>query len=127
MDGSSSKETSSRRSCREGDRPQSLEVASLLKLAATNLLFPHGLQLSWGCTTKPDERRGDTTEINAKKLQLRKWVKAFSIIPASMGLTSRSTMDILIIPTPVPGLFPGMHRGLSEASAYNTCFWKITN
>ena len=40
MDGSSSKETSSRRSCREGNRPQPLEVASLLKLAATNVLFP---------------------------------------------------------------------------------------
>ncbi len=40
MDGSSSKETSCRRSCREGNRPQPLEVASLLKLAATNVLFP---------------------------------------------------------------------------------------
>ena len=26
--------------CGEGDRPQPLEVASLLKLAATNVLFP---------------------------------------------------------------------------------------
>lgn len=41
MDGSSSKETSSRRSCREGNRPQPLEVASLLKLVATNVLFPN--------------------------------------------------------------------------------------
>jgi hypothetical protein len=40
VDGSSAKETSSRRSCREGNRPQPLEVASLLKLAATNVLFP---------------------------------------------------------------------------------------
>ena len=40
VDGSSSKETSCRRSCREGNRPQPLEVASLLKLAATNVLFP---------------------------------------------------------------------------------------
>ncbi len=40
MDGSSSKETSCRRSCREGNTPQPLEVASLLKLAATNVLFP---------------------------------------------------------------------------------------
>jgi hypothetical protein len=40
VDGSSSKETSSRRSCREGNRPQPLEVASLLKLVATNVLFP---------------------------------------------------------------------------------------
>ena len=45
MDGSSSKETSSRRSCREGNRPQPLEVASLLKLAATNVLFPDVEQL----------------------------------------------------------------------------------
>lgn len=45
MDGSSSKETSCRRSCREGNRPQPLEVASLLKLAATNVLFPDVLKL----------------------------------------------------------------------------------
>ncbi|MFN5744321.1 MAG: hypothetical protein ACK5A1_22315, partial [Planctomyces sp.] len=45
MDGSSSKETSSRRSCREGNRPQPLEVASLLKLAATNVLFPVTVEL----------------------------------------------------------------------------------
>ena len=40
VDGSSSKETSSRGSSREGNRLQPLEVASLLKLAATNVLFP---------------------------------------------------------------------------------------
>jgi hypothetical protein len=43
VDGSSSKETSCRRSCRGGNRPQPLEVASLLKLAATNVLFPGDL------------------------------------------------------------------------------------
>jgi hypothetical protein len=40
VDAGSSKETSCRRSSREGNRPQPLEVASLLKLAATNVLFP---------------------------------------------------------------------------------------
>ena len=40
MDAGSSKETSCRSSCREGNRPQPLEVAALLKLAATNVLFP---------------------------------------------------------------------------------------
>ena len=40
MDASSSKETSYRRNCGEGYKPQPLEVASLLKLVATNLLFP---------------------------------------------------------------------------------------
>ena len=45
MDAGSSKETSCRRSCREGNRPQPLEVASLLKLAATNVLFPVTVEL----------------------------------------------------------------------------------
>ncbi|MFM7038970.1 MAG: four helix bundle protein, partial [Planctomycetaceae bacterium] len=40
VDAGSSKETSCRSSCREGNRPQPLEVAALLKLAATNVLFP---------------------------------------------------------------------------------------
>jgi len=40
VDVSSSKETICRSSCREGNSPQPLEVASLLKLAATNVLFP---------------------------------------------------------------------------------------
>jgi len=48
VDGGSSKETSCRRSCREGNTPQPLEVASLLKLAATNVLFPPYLWLKQG-------------------------------------------------------------------------------
>jgi hypothetical protein len=58
VDGSSSKETSSRRSCREGDRPQSLEVASLLKLVATNVLFL-GLTLGQFARRKPGSYIGD--------------------------------------------------------------------
>ena len=58
MDAGSSKETSCRRSCREGNRPQPLEVASLLKLAATNVLFPcvhEGTAAGWQQVSKRDE------------------------------------------------------------------------
>ena len=40
------KEASFRRNCWEGNRPQSLEVASLLKLVAGDVLFPISHQLS---------------------------------------------------------------------------------
>jgi hypothetical protein len=57
VDAGSSKETSCRRSCREGNRPQSLEVASLLKLAATNVLFP-----SWRSPVVEDRTAANPVE-----------------------------------------------------------------
>ncbi|MFM7166634.1 MAG: hypothetical protein ACKO3T_15455 [Planctomycetaceae bacterium] len=61
MDAGSSKETSCRSSCREGNRPQPLEVAALLKLAATNVrvsmkLVSEGVEIRSRCGVWAERR-----------------------------------------------------------------------